>query len=118
LERFSRFGTRLDEETRSKLEHGYRVREVLKQPQSDPIPVPEQIGVLLAASEGLFDDVDVADVGGLTAQVRRNVREEFDDIAGRIEGGESLEDEDKKSLLDAVERIVGSGGDAGPAREE
>ena len=39
LEAFSRFGTRLDERTRKTLEHGYRVREVLKQAQFDPMPV-------------------------------------------------------------------------------
>ncbi len=39
LESFSRFGTRLDESTRRILERGWRVREVLKQPQYQPLPV-------------------------------------------------------------------------------
>ena len=54
LEAFSRFGTRLDERTRKTLEHGYRVREVLKQSQFDPMPVAHQIVVLLAVTQGLL----------------------------------------------------------------
>ncbi|MBW1834467.1 MAG: F0F1 ATP synthase subunit alpha, partial [Deltaproteobacteria bacterium] len=48
LETFSRFGTRLDEETRKTLDRGRRVREVLKQSQYEPMPVPEQAAVLVA----------------------------------------------------------------------
>jgi F-type H+-transporting ATPase subunit alpha len=42
LETFSRFGTRLDEATRRVLERGWRVREILKQPQYKPMRVSEQ----------------------------------------------------------------------------
>jgi F-type H+-transporting ATPase subunit alpha len=41
--------------TRQMLERGQRVREVLKQPQYVPLSVPEQIAVLLALVEGVFD---------------------------------------------------------------
>jgi len=64
LEAFSRFGTRLDENTRKTIERGRRVREVLKQNQYKPIPVPEQIAVLLAVTEGLFDDLPVDRIPG------------------------------------------------------
>jgi F-type H+-transporting ATPase subunit alpha len=57
LEAFARFGTRLDAVTRRRLERGQRVREVMKQPQSQPIPVADQLAVLLAATRGLFDPV-------------------------------------------------------------
>ncbi|HZQ48025.1 MAG TPA: alternate F1F0 ATPase, F1 subunit alpha, partial [Verrucomicrobiae bacterium] len=57
LENFARFGTRLDESTRKTIEHGRRIRACLRQPQYEPIPVPEQIAVLLALSRGLFDSI-------------------------------------------------------------
>lgn len=57
LETFARFGTRLDERTRKILEHGRRIRAVLKQPDQAPVPVPEQIVLLVALTNGLFDDV-------------------------------------------------------------
>ena len=57
LEMFARFGTRLDAQTRRQLERGQRVREVLKQPQYQPIPVTDQLAVLVATTQGPFDPV-------------------------------------------------------------
>ena len=62
LETFSRFGTRLDDETRSNLEHGRRVREILKQGQFAALNPAEQILVLSATAHGLLDSVPVEDI--------------------------------------------------------
>jgi F-type H+-transporting ATPase subunit alpha len=43
LEAFARFGAKLDEDTRSQLERGRRVREALKQEEAAPITVVRQI---------------------------------------------------------------------------
>lgn len=55
LEAFSRFGAKLDDDTRAQLDRGRSVREALKQDEGAPIPAMHQIAVLLAATEGLFD---------------------------------------------------------------
>ena len=57
LETFSRFGARLDEATRTIIEHGQRIRACLKQPEFTPVAVPAQIAVLLALRAELFDRV-------------------------------------------------------------
>jgi F-type H+/Na+-transporting ATPase subunit alpha len=57
LESFARFGTRLDAHTRQVIEHGRRIRACLKQPEGEPLSVPEQVSVLLALTAGLFDSV-------------------------------------------------------------
>jgi F-type H+-transporting ATPase subunit alpha len=57
LELFSRFGTRLDDSTRRTLLHGRRIRECLRQGESEPFSVPEQITILFALASGLFDGV-------------------------------------------------------------
>jgi len=57
LEAFSRFGTGLDEETRRTLTRSLRVREILKQPQYEHLPVAEQIAALVAVNEGVLDDL-------------------------------------------------------------
>lgn len=56
LESFARFGAKLDEDTRAQLARGRAVREALKQDEGEPIPVAQQIALLLAVSEGLLDD--------------------------------------------------------------
>jgi F-type H+-transporting ATPase subunit alpha len=43
LESFARFATRLDEDTRAIIEHGRRVREVLKQAEHKPLRASEQM---------------------------------------------------------------------------
>lgn len=62
LETFSRFGTRLDENTRKIIEHGKRIRSCLKQQELQPMSVSEQMIVLLSLTNGLFDTISVDDV--------------------------------------------------------
>jgi len=57
LEAFSRFGTRLDENTRRVIEHGQRIRACLKQPQFTAVTVLEQIIILQALTAGLLDGI-------------------------------------------------------------
>jgi F-type H+-transporting ATPase subunit alpha len=88
LETFARFGTRLDEDTRRILERGRRVREVLKQPQYEPMPVPEQITVLVAVSGGVFDNLPLEQVTAAEVHVRQAVTRRHPEICERIMAGE------------------------------
>ncbi len=106
LEVFSRFATQLDEETRRTLERGRRVREVLKQEERAPLDVAEQISVLLAATEGVFDPVPLERMEEAQARVRARVRESLPELARRILGGRALEAEDRRALRDAAGAAV------------
>lgn len=108
LETFSRFGTRLDEQTRQNLEHGRRIRACLKQPQSAPIPVPEQITVLLALTAGLFDAVVVDRMPKAEQAVRKAASEMPDGLRKRIFGGEELRQADRDAILDLARRAISS----------
>jgi F-type H+-transporting ATPase subunit alpha len=105
LEKFARFSTRLDESTRKTLERGRRVREVLKQPQYQPMPVYEQIAVLLAVINGLFDELPLDKISEYEKTICKAVGDELPDICKRIELGQKLSDEDRNSLV-AVARMV------------
>ncbi len=107
LEAFSRFGTRLDESTRKTLNRGRRVREVLKQGQYQPIPVAEQIVVLLAVTEGLFDGVPLEEISQVEIRVSQGVREKLPDVCQRIEDGEKLSEGDRLALLDIAQEVIG-----------
>jgi F-type H+-transporting ATPase subunit alpha len=99
LETFARFGTQLDPETRLKLTRGLRVREVLKQPEHDHMDAPEQIAVLLAATEGLFDDVEPDAVADAERAVRRAVRTRAAELCHRMAAGAELDDESRAALI-------------------
>ena len=57
LEAFAQFATDLDPATRSQIERGRRLVEVLKQKQYVPMPVEHQVAILYAATSGSLDDV-------------------------------------------------------------
>ncbi len=114
LEAFARFGTRLDEETRKTLERGRRVREVLKQPQYEPMPVPEQIATLVAVTEGIFDDLMPDQIGEAERAIRNAVKEQLPDVCERIQSGDQLSRDDHGALL----RVMGNAIDSGQGEHE
>jgi F-type H+-transporting ATPase subunit alpha len=99
LEVFSRFGSRLDEHTRTTLNRGRAVREALKQPQSDPLPPSAQIAMLVAATAGLFDNATPDDVAEWCGRIRKRLPEALPKLVQSIEAGEKLRDEDREALL-------------------
>ncbi len=63
LEAFAQLGTDLDAATQSKLDRGYRMVELLKQPQYRPLNVVDQVMVIYAGTKGFLDKVPVSAVG-------------------------------------------------------
>ena len=62
LEAFATFGSELDAISKAQLERGYRLVELLKQPQNSPMPVEEQVVVVFAGTKGYLDSLPVGDV--------------------------------------------------------
>jgi F-type H+-transporting ATPase subunit alpha len=106
LEKFARFSTRLDEATKKTLERGRRVREVLKQEQYAPLPAHQQIAVLLAVNNGLFDDLPIEKIGAAQQAIYRMVGEELAELGRKIEEGQKLTDGDRERLLAAARRAT------------
>ncbi len=106
LESFSRFGTRLDDDTRRRLERGWRVREILKQPQLKPIRVAEQIAALLAVNGGALDGVPINQISKAEQTVRKDVTEHLSDLCVRIETGEKLSIDNFNTILNAAQTSV------------
>ena len=106
LESFARFGTQLDDETRAKLTRGRRVRAVLTQKEHDHLTVPEQIAVLLAAAEGLLDDLEPDAIPDAEAKLRRAMRDDLADLGAEIAAGAPLSEERRKRLIDAMRALL------------
>ena len=51
LEAFATFGSELDKVSQAQLDRGYRLTELLKQPQNQPVPVEEQVLIDLCRHE-------------------------------------------------------------------
>jgi F-type H+-transporting ATPase subunit alpha len=108
LEVLSRFGSRIDERTRQTLARGRAVREALKQPQFDPLSPTEQIAVLLAATEGLFDNVPPEKIAESSGRFRVILTERLPLLREGVEAGKKLSDGDRQAIVQLANEVIGS----------
>ena len=100
LESFARFGTRLDEHTRKILNHGERIRSCLKQPEFNPVPVPEQLLVLVALTGELFDSVPLDKMREAEHALRAAAPRIPDAVLQRLQSAERLSDAAREAMLE------------------
>ncbi|MDP3877935.1 MAG: alternate F1F0 ATPase, F1 subunit alpha [Methylobacter sp.] len=106
LEAFARFGTRLDEATRHSIERGRRVREILKQDENQPLSAFEQIVLLIAVNEGLFDAVAVVSVKKTAHQLGQALANQLAAQREKIHAGQRLGDEDRLQMLAFIRSVL------------
>ncbi len=106
LETFARFGTRLDAETQKTLEHGRHIREVLMQPQFEPIQAPEQIAILLATIAGVLDEIPLDEVASVKKKIIETFSERLPELHKRIQSSEKLTPEDRDMLLNMTRSLL------------
>ncbi len=99
LETFARFGARLDEDTRRKVDHGRRIRACLKQAEFSPSSVPAQISVLLALTGDLFDPVPLDRMLDAERAVQAAATRLPTEVAARFATATQLSEEDRQTVL-------------------
>ncbi|MDO9546859.1 MAG: F0F1 ATP synthase subunit alpha [Pelolinea sp.] len=62
VEKFTKFGTELDESTKNMIDRGQRLQEILAQPIHRPFSLSEQVLILYAATHGYLDRIKIKDV--------------------------------------------------------
>jgi F-type H+-transporting ATPase subunit alpha len=84
VSRFARFGAEVDEATQQQIRRGQRLRAVLTQPPNEPLSVADEIVLLLAASQGHLDGVDLRGIKTfereLLAYVKANRPHLYDEL--------------------------------------
>ncbi len=106
LETFSRFGARLDEDTRKTIEHGRRIRACLKQAEFTPVSVPAQIAVLLALTAELFDRVPLDRMTEARHAVQEAAANIPAEVSARLETADKLSDEDRKTIVELARQSL------------
>ncbi len=99
LEAFAQLGTELDPATQAQLDRGYRVMEVLKQDESDPYPVEDQVAVIFAVTRGLMDKIPVAKIRDFEKKLLQHLKESHPEVLKSIATKKVIENE---SSLEAV----------------
>jgi len=93
LEAFSKFGSDLDAVTKLTIERGRRNTEVLKQAQYAPVPVEEQVAIILASTKGYIDRVPVDRVKDFEKEFIELLRAQYRQVLDNFRAGK-FEDAD------------------------
>ncbi|MGL5256693.1 MAG: F0F1 ATP synthase subunit alpha [Proteocatella sp.] len=102
LQAFAQFGSDLDEDTKARLAKGERIVEVLKQPNSSPIPVEKQVMIMYAVNNGYLKDIAVADVKDFEKELYSYMDEVKPEIGRSILETKELTKETEESLKIAI----------------
>lgn len=100
LESFARFGARLDEDTKKRMEHGKRIRLSLIQPELNPLPVGAQVLVLLALRRHLMDEIPEEKMQEAQEALYAAAENQSPDLASRVFEQGRLSAGDEQILLE------------------
>lgn len=109
LEAFSRFSSRLDEESKNKIRRGRILREVLKQQPFSGVPVAEQIAMLQSVINGYLDSAEPDEVPALLNRIRSDIREQAGKLCDKIEQGGILSVTEMERFTDCMKQSSGFG---------
>jgi F-type H+-transporting ATPase subunit alpha len=101
LEAFAAFASDLDEYSKAQLSRGERLVELLKQTETQPQAVEDQMVSIYLAGEGEFDSVPVEDIRRYEAELWEYLHASHAGVFEQIAGGTPLSDESKEELVSA-----------------
>jgi F-type H+-transporting ATPase subunit alpha len=102
LEAFAAFASDLDATSKAQLERGARLVELLKQPQSRPMPVEEQVVSIFLGTGGHLDSVPVEDVRRFETELLDHMRASEEKILATIRDTQKLTDETADALTEVI----------------
>ena len=103
LAAFAQFGSELDADTTMRLEQGARIKEMLKQPQYQPMPVEKQVMIIYAATQKYLLDIEVEEVLRFEKELFEYVDTRYPEIPEAIRTTKILDEETEKALIKAIE---------------
>lgn len=98
MEVFTQFASDLDKATKDLLDHGKHLMELLKQPLSKPLPLHEQIILLVTANNRLFNNVPIKEMKAFRNDLMDYFRAKYSHVIAEIDSMKVLTDE----LIDEI----------------
>ncbi len=108
LAAFSQFGSELDADTKEKLAQGERIREILKQPQYQPMPVQYQVIIIYAATKKYLLDIAVGDILRFEKELFEFLDTKYPEIPEKIAAEKQISEENEAALKAAIEEFKAS----------
>ena len=105
LASFAQFGSELDADTKEKLAQGERIKEMLKQPQYQPMPVEYQVMIIYAVTKKYVIDVAVDRILDFQKGLFELIDTKYPQIPETIRTTKVLDEETEKALISAIEEF-------------
>ncbi len=105
LAAFAQFGSELDADTKEKLEQGERIKEVLKQPQYQPMAVEDQIIMIYTVTRKYLLDVPVKRIQEFEKGFLEFVKTKYADVPESIRETNVMSEECEARLVKAIEEF-------------
>ncbi len=105
LASFAQFGSELDADTKEKLAQGERIKEVLKQPQYQPMPVQYQVIIIYAVTRKYLLDVPVEDIIRFEKEFFEFLDTKYPEVPSSIAETKVITDDVEDTLKKAIEEF-------------
>ena len=103
LEAFAQFASDLDKATQNQLARGQRLRELLKQSQSAPLAVEEQVATIFTGVNGFLDVLEVSQVKTFLVELREYITTNKPKFGEIIRSTKTFTDEAQTILISAIQ---------------
>ncbi len=105
LEAFAQLGTELDRATQKQLDRGYRMVELLKQPQYKPMNAIDQVMSIFAGTQGHLDDVPRVDVARWEASFLNFIKDRKPELRAALEREQKMTPKTEADLTSAIQEF-------------
>ena len=102
LAAFAQFGSELDDDTTERLDQGERIREILKQPQYQPLPVEKQVAIIYAAVKKHLLDLPVDQILDFQKELFELIDTKYPEIFTSIAETKVMDDATEEKLIKAI----------------
>ena len=102
LAAFAQFGSELDDDTKERLDQGERIREILKQPQYQPLPVEKQVAIIYAAVKKHLLDLPVDQILDFQKELFELIDTKYPEIFTNIAETKVMDDATEEKLIKAI----------------
>ncbi len=103
LQGFAQFGSDLDQDTRSRLDQGARIVEVLKQDRNSPIAVELQVAIIFAVVNNLLSEIEIGDIKAFEQELFEYLTATKGELLASIRESGVLSEASAEELKSAIE---------------
>ena len=102
LAAFAQFGSELDADTTERLAQGSRIKEMLKQPQYQPMPVEYQVIIIYAATRKYLLDIPVEKVLEFEKGLFEFIQTKYPEVPEAIKEEKIISEKTEEVLINAI----------------